>query len=153
MFFLGAVALWRSGCSIPPLRVNGESRVALETYPKLVAQFAKGPGKYKGRPTARSATSLDERRKNRVAIVNVLRGQRSFAGATLRDFYGVAVQMDGRLDAGLIEDKEGDLLDAVLCAVQAAWAYTKRRSGPAPYGIPPGHDHEGWIVDPSLLTS
>ena len=43
----------------------------------------------------------------------------------------------------------GDNLDALLCALQAAWAYTQRKNG---YGIPSkSHRGEGWIVDPGLL--
>jgi hypothetical protein len=45
-----------------------------------------------------------------------------------------------------ISDASGDTLDAVLCAVQAAWA-----SSQPEYGIPPGCDPlEGWIVDPPI---
>jgi predicted thioesterase len=46
-----------------------------------------------------------------------------------------------------IYDPTGDTLDAVLAAVQAAWASTQ-----PDYGIPSGVDpREGWIVDPGLL--
>ena len=46
----------------------------------------------------------------------------------------------------LIDDPTADLLDAVLCAVQAAWA-----SAQPDYGIPPHCERaEGWIVDPVL---
>jgi hypothetical protein len=45
----------------------------------------------------------------------------------------------------LVDDAMGDELDAVLCAVQAGWAYLGRENG---YGIPGGCDRgEGWIVD------
>ena len=41
-----------------------------------------------------------------------------------------------------------DGLDALLCAIQAAWAYTKADAG---YGIPAHcNPNEGWIVDPQL---
>ncbi len=43
-----------------------------------------------------------------------------------------------------------DALDLVLCAVQAAWAYTKRDEG---WGVPGECDRdEGWILDPQLLA-
>ncbi|MFL5655604.1 MAG: hypothetical protein ACJ8CB_15685 [Ktedonobacteraceae bacterium] len=38
----------------------------------------------------------------------------------------------------------GDDLDALLCAVQAAWVYTQRDNG---YGVPAQCERdEGWIV-------
>jgi hypothetical protein len=44
----------------------------------------------------------------------------------------------------ILADGSGDLLDAVICATQAAWAWMRRRSN---YGLPadapPG---EGWIL-------
>ena len=46
-------------------------------------------------------------------------------------------------------DAQGDLVDAVLCAVQAAWAWRRKDDG---WGIPQGCDRlEGWIVDPAVL--
>ena len=43
-----------------------------------------------------------------------------------------------------VEDPTGDRLDAVLCLVQAAWAWQRRDSG---FGLPDGIDPvEGWIV-------
>jgi hypothetical protein len=48
----------------------------------------------------------------------------------------------------LIREPMADNLDAVLCAIQAAWAYTQRDEG---YGIPAGcNKDEGWIVDPAM---
>ena len=49
----------------------------------------------------------------------------------------------------MVQDPTGDQLDAVLCAIQAAWAYSQAAQN---YGIPPDCDPvEGWIVDPNLL--
>jgi len=46
-------------------------------------------------------------------------------------------------------DPSADALDSLLCAVQAAWAYTQRDDN---YGVPPECDpDEGWILDPALL--
>jgi hypothetical protein len=48
-------------------------------------------------------------------------------------------------------DPAGDRLDALLCAIQAAWAWTMRGEG---YGAPEHLDPlEGWIADPSLRKS
>jgi hypothetical protein len=44
-----------------------------------------------------------------------------------------------------------DNLDAVLCAIQAAWAYTQRDEG---YGIPVEcSKDEGWIVSQETLIA
>jgi len=66
--------------------------------------------------------------------------------------------LNGKLEAGyglrveaartLADDPTGDQLDALLCAVQAAWAWTMREFH---YGAPRDADAlEGWIADPSL---
>jgi hypothetical protein len=47
----------------------------------------------------------------------------------------------------MIEDGSGDTLDAVICAVQAAWALEQHLQGHAQYGLPLEMDPlEGWIV-------
>jgi hypothetical protein len=56
---------------------------------------------------------------------------------------GVRVRFSSRrLQRDVATDGSGDLLDAVLCAVQAAWASRKPR-----FGLPRGVARcEGWIV-------
>lgn len=45
-------------------------------------------------------------------------------------------------------DAPGDTLDAVICSLQAAWAWGRRDRD---WDIPPGTDpNESWIVDPAL---
>ena len=53
---------------------------------------------------------------------------------------------------GCLHDGHGDVLDSVLCAIQAAWAFGERERG---WGVPMGalDPLEGWIVDPGLLTT
>ena len=47
-----------------------------------------------------------------------------------------------------IQDGSGDALDALLCAIQAGWAYSQPNQH---FGIPADCDLlEGWIVDPGL---
>ena len=44
----------------------------------------------------------------------------------------------------VVEDGSGDLLDAAICAVQAAWGWQRRKSN---YGLPADAPAgEGWIV-------
>ncbi|QDU05934.1 hypothetical protein V6x_56780 [Gimesia chilikensis] len=71
--------------------------------------------------------------------------------------YGVCVVFsDETHKKRCIADTKADLLDSVLCAVQASWAYKKRESG---YGVPYFDtddpvkrqiELEGWITDPAL---
>ncbi len=52
--------------------------------------------------------------------------------------------LDAALREACIADPAGDLLDAVLCLVQAAWGWQCRRQR---YGLPETVDPvEGWIV-------
>jgi len=65
--------------------------------------------------------------------------------------FGFTVEMKDEDARACVEDSTGDKLDSVLCAVQAAWAWTKRGDG---YGIPANCDLlEGWIVDPFTATA
>ena len=50
-----------------------------------------------------------------------------------------------------VNDSSGDILDALLCSLQAAWSWSRRNNG---YGIPANVNKlEGWITDPELLDS
>ena len=47
----------------------------------------------------------------------------------------------------LVADASGDLLDAVLCLLQAGWAQIRHLQGVPRYGLPEDFDPlEGWIV-------
>lgn len=79
-------------------------------------------------------------------------------GLSLTNVYGVQLSFSDANDRQrCIADPKGDLVDSVLCAVQAAWSFTKRDQG---WGVPRFKDCalqkqiaiEGWIVDPSLLV-
>jgi hypothetical protein len=51
----------------------------------------------------------------------------------------------------LADDPTGDQIDALLCAVQASWAWTQRSNG---FGAPVECDDlEGWIADPLCQQS
>ena len=53
-------------------------------------------------------------------------------------------------DPERVDDLTGDSLDALLCAIQAAWAWRNRRQlfGLPRAGIDPC---EGWIADPGAV--
>ena len=133
MFFQGAPRLLRSGASIIPCRPNGSRRIVVEAYPALVAEALAGTRSYKDKQTP-------ERKKARRKIVAGLKGD------ACRETYGIKVHLGMDIkEKTLIDDPKADLLDAVLCAAQAAWASRKSK-----YGGPKNCDRsEGWIVDPA----
>ena len=139
MFFQGAPRIRDSGASIVPCAPNGGSRVIVEAYPTLVAVALAGTKHYKNDNTDTRA----DRRKARSRIVSGLSGQPCCT------HYGLTVRLDQTTRTELINDRTADLLDAVLCAVQAAWS-----SGQPRYGTPTLCDTlEGWITDPALTTT
>lgn len=129
----GAARLLRAGVHLPGLHAGDETRIALEGYPALVARAVIGNASYKSDDKARQT---DERRAQRVRIL----------GALLEGAHplGVRLQCSAALLAEMQDDGSADLLDAALCAVQAAWAATR---GHEHFGLPPDFDAlEGWIV-------
>ncbi|QIN83705.1 DUF429 domain-containing protein [Rubrobacter tropicus] len=139
MFFQGAPRLLRSGVSVEPCRPNGGSRVAVEAYPAVVARRFLGREPYK----RDAVPDTPERRAARERLVSGLGSQ------TLRRAYGFTVAVDEVWRRRFVEEPGADALDSLLCAVQAAWAYTRRHEG---WGVPPECDrNEGWILDPALL--
>jgi len=138
MFFEGAPRLLVSGVQIVPCHPRASDRVAVEAYPALVARKWIGRQSYKN-DTRRKQTP--DQRTARAAILNGLRREG-------RESYGFELALDDEQAGSLLDDPTGDRLDALLCAVQAAWAHTQPY-----YGIPPDCDPlEGWIVDPATRT-
>lgn len=141
MFYQGAPRLLDSGARIVPCRPTDATRTAVEAYPAVVARRFLGRASYKrdGEP------DTPARRTAREALVCSLRSD------ALRETYGFTVSVDGGIEEELIADPAADVLDSVLCAVQAAWAYSRREED---WGIPPECDpDEGWILDPALLNA
>ena len=140
MFYRGAPRLLSSGVRVEPCCRNGNTRVAVEAYPAVVAR------RFLGR-TAYKRDAVPDTPERRSARETLLAGLES---ATLREAYGFTVEMDDHWKEEFVVDPSADALDSLLCAVQAGWAYLKRDDH---YGVPPECDpDEGWIVDPALLT-
>jgi Protein of unknown function (DUF429) len=140
MFYQGAPRLLASGVRVEPCRRNGDSRVAVEAYPAVVAR------RFLGR-TAYKRDAVPDTPERRSARGKLLAG---LSSATLREAYGFVVEMGGPWKEEFAGDPSADALDSLLCAVQAAWAYRERDED---YGVPPECDpNEGWIVDPALLA-
>ena len=105
-------------------------RVALEAYPAFTARQA-CPRSYKSDTPSKQTA---DRRRNRSLIVAAL--ERGTAGLA------PALVITSQWRRRLVADGSGDLLDAVICALQAAHAATL-----PDYGLPRGLDPlEGWIA-------
>jgi hypothetical protein len=136
MFLEGASRLVDAGLEIPGMLAGDPQRVALEAYPGFAVRaiFAsRGPISYKNdAPAQQTLARLHVRRR----IVERITGSAAPLGIRLR--------ASSALLRAMCHDGRGDLLDAALCALQAAWAWQRRSLG---YGLPEGIDPvEGWIV-------
>lgn len=126
---------------VRPVRPNvGASITAIEGYAALVAENLVGTRSYKSE-SAQGDTAA--RRDARRQLVEAL------SQPICRDVYGVTVRLPGNLRMAFLESHRADRLDAVLCAVQAAWA------GHQPnLGFPDDADVlEGWTPDPITVSA
>ncbi|WP_273842238.1 DUF429 domain-containing protein [Rubrobacter calidifluminis] len=140
MFYRGAPLLLASGMSVVPCRQNEDPRVAVESYPALVARCLIGRRPYKSDERGKRTEELRAAREALIA---------GLASAGLRHVYGLTVELDEPWRERLTREPAADTLDSVLCAVQAAWAYSRREER---WGVPEGCEpDEGWIIDPALL--
>src|SRR4051812_28153820 len=131
MFHEGARRIAASGVHVPALADGDRSRVALEAYPGLLARKQLGlRASYKS-DMRREQTP--ERKAVRRQIVRALKDGRPL---------GLRLDLERSTERLLIDDGAGDSLDAVICAVQAAWAAGRPRFG-LPESLP---DAEGWII-------
>jgi uncharacterized protein DUF429 len=131
MFHEGAPRLLAAGVHLPALAKGDARRVALEAYPGLLVRKQLG---------IRQSYKSDTRSEQTAARRAVRR--RVMAALKAGEPLGVSLRLGDALEKLIVADGAGDLLDAVICAVQGAWAATR----PA-YGIPASAPaDEGWIV-------
>ena len=133
MFHEGARRLAASDVHLPALRDGPSSKVALEAYPGLLVRKQLG---------IRASYKSDTRSEHTAARASLRKGilQALRVGQPL----GIVLTLEPSLAKALVSDGSGDLLDAAICAVQAAWGWTRRRSN---YGLPAdARAGEGWIV-------
>lgn len=141
MFFQGATRLLASDISVLPCRPTRDNRIVVEGYPTLVARKWIGKHSYKSDEQSKQTADKLEARQE---IMSRLRSPE------LLDNYGIMLELCDEMANIFIQDPTGDSLDALLCAIQAAWAYTQRSHG---YGIPAKcNKDEGWIVDPLMAS-
>lgn len=118
----------------PPPREPG--RVALEAYPGLLAREVLGARSYKSDDKAKQTPDRLIARKDLVHALEM--------GHTR---WGLRLKLSHAQRDTVVGDASGDALDAVLCLVQAAWAWQQHQQGAPLYGLPVDLDPlEGWIV-------
>lgn len=138
MFYEGAPRLLQSGVHLPYHRDGDLSRIVVEAYPGVCAREFVGKRSYKNDSKQKQTIEQYRARLELLAALTGRQGERQ---------YGFAV----RAPKELAEDPGGDDLDALICAVQAAWACRKAQDA---YGAPAELDRlEGWIADPALLRT
>lgn len=130
MFHEGTRRLLQAGVTVHGLHSGDPRRVALEGYPGLIARMVTRAS-YKSDERARQT---QERRAARAAILAALEeGSHPL---------GIRLEAGSALRKRLLADATADHLDAVLCAVAAAWA-----AGQPNYGMPVEMDAvEGWTA-------
>ena len=132
MFLEGAPRLLDSGVTIPGLHPGDPQRVALEAYPGFSARQMV-TGSYKNDAAAKQTPARKQARKSMLTSLT-----------TSENPFGFALTGSTQLLNSLVSDATGDRLDAVLCAMQAAWAWQRREKN---YGLPAHVDPlEGWIA-------
>ncbi|MDE2047350.1 MAG: DUF429 domain-containing protein [Betaproteobacteria bacterium] len=133
MLHAGVPLLLRAGVHLPGLHAGDVQRVALEGYPGLLARELIGTRSYKSDTTARQTAERLIARKDIIAALE--------AGRTR---LGLRLKLSALQAEQLADDGSGDLLDAALCMVQAAWGAAQ---GAPHYGLPANIDPlEGWVL-------
>ena len=135
MFYEGATRLYRSCLSIEPMRPTHDNRIVIEVYPALLIRHYIGRKPYKSDTRAKQTS---EKQNARVELLKALQTK-----AFYHDYqFKLGINQDFR--HRLVKDASGDELDAIICAIEAAWSWNQRNKN---MGIPSEVDrNEGWIV-------
>ena len=123
------------GMYAPPPGTSGFKRIGLEAYPGLLARELIGNQSYKSDDKAKQTPERLIARKQLLQALEV--GQTRL---------GLRLKLTHAQHDSLVADASGDSLDAVLCMVQAAWAFAQHSVGHGCYGLPLFDSLEGWIV-------
>lgn len=139
MMHAGVPRLLAAGLHLPGLHDGDPQRVALEAYPGLLARSVLGKQSYKSDDRVRQTP---DRLIARKTLIHALE---SGVAPLLRDA-GLRLKLSHAQRDDLADDASGDRLDAVLCLLQAAWAWRQHEQGHPCYGLPSFDPLEGWIV-------
>ena len=135
MFFEGAPRLLKAGVIIPGLQQGDPQRIVVEAYPGVLARSLIGRRSYKQDTKSKQTQVQHEARKELLEKIT---------GRGILSTHGLVVTAPRTL----ADDPGADHLDALLCAVQAGWAWLQRDNN---FGVSGQIDSlEGWIADPSI---
>jgi hypothetical protein len=132
MLQAGAPRLLAADVCLPGQHVGDPQRIALEAYPGMIARSIIGRRSYK---SDQAAAQTSERAMARREII---------AAIEAGDVLGLPVILSDSVREQCVDDGSADALDAVLCALQAAWAFQRQDRN---FGLPNRIDPiEGWIA-------
>ncbi len=135
MFFEGAPRFLEAGVHLPYNHDGDDTRLVLEAYPGVSARQLIGATGYKS--DNKHKQTIEQRRARQDLLTRL-------TGKVGEQLYGFSIDAPPEL----ADDPGADDLDALICAVQAAWGYSQAGCG---YGAPANLDRlEGWISDPAL---
>jgi Protein of unknown function (DUF429) len=135
MLHAGAPLLLQCQASLPGMHAGHAERIALEAYPGFAARQVLGRQSYKSDDAKKQNSA---RQLARDTLIDAL-----VSGAVLKPALP-PLHITVEHKVVLLEDASGDSLDAVICALQAAWGAVHEAQG---YGLPTKFDAlEGWIV-------
>ncbi|CAG1003853.1 hypothetical protein BURK1_03071 [Burkholderiales bacterium] len=139
MLHEGAPRLVAAGVHMPGVARGDPSRVALEAYPGLVMRrIAEARGEPRA-PSYKNDARAKQTQAQRDARVGLLWALVDGAHA-----FALRADLPMSLAQAAIDDATGDTLDAIACAVQAAWGAARADER---YGLPARVDPvEGWIA-------
>lgn len=133
MLHAGVTRLIDAGCHFPGLYRGNANKVALEAYPGILARELLGKRSYKSDSKPKQTPDRLIARKDLITALEL--------GQTRLNLH---LKLTHAQRDMLVADAAGDALDAVLCLMQATWAY---RQGTPLYGLPSSVDPlEGWII-------
>src|SRR5205085_6812119 len=120
MFFQGATRLLASNVSVLPCRPTKDNRIVVEGYPALVVRKWIGKCSYKSDEQSKQTPDKLEARGYIMC---------KLCSPELLDNYGVTLERTDAMDDIFIQVATGDSLEALLCAMQPAWAHSKLNFG------------------------
>jgi len=135
MYHAGAPRLLQSGVNVPGLADGDSRRTVVEAYPGVFARRVTASG-YKSDTRSKQSEAHRQARQEIQAYLT---------GPALSRDYGITLT----LEEAIADDPSGDTLDALICAVQAAWAW--KNLAAIRDLLTQQHRLEGWIADPAAF--
>jgi hypothetical protein len=138
MFFEGAPRLLQANVRIIPCRPVEDDRIVVEGYPALVAR------RFVGKQSYKSDNRGNQTRERETARRQIVQG---LGSSEIAKWYGLSIELSDEMGERMVDDPQGDELDAVLCGIQGGWAWLQKFHLETFYVA--RVRSEGWIADPA----